>query len=1034
MRPRLYTVPSSADFIATLADAILNNAILHDWPRQGDPLSLAEGTILLPTQRAARALAEALSAQLGGGAILPRITPLGDVDEAEDALLLAEGGFGEDFTELPAITETERRLVLAKLIQKWSDQVRHAIKAEGPRNALERAFTTDEGGFRVASSTADTLALATALGRLIDTLAIHDVQWSDVHKLVPTDHDEYWDISRKFLTIAAEQWPRHCADNNYMDAALRRHRVLNKEAHRLTREKPNAPLIAAGSTGSMPATAHLLKAIAALPHGAVVLPGLDQILDDASYKFIADEPTHPQALLARLIQQIGVKRREIVPLTPSHPRDALASTALRPAETTNLWADANLKLAPETIHAALDTVTLIEAQDDREEALAIAIALRETLEIPDQTAALVTPDRDLAERVTAELRRWDVSIIDTAGQPLDKSEAGAFALLAAEIVARDWDAQTLLALLHHPFFRFGLGDEVRARAIATLDMGVLRGRAPLQGINALIATAEEAQHEDVYRAPRPRKRLSETDWDVCLAMLARLRACFAPLALPSAPPNLWAQALTDCLDALSRDEAGTPCAFERSDGAMLAALLQEMAQSRHGDPVKRRDLPQTLAGLMQGRSALAPGRPHPRLQILGLIEARLVRADRMILGGLDESVWPPDTRTDPFLNRAMRQQLKLPAPEKRVGQTAHDFVSAFGAEHVVLTRANKRAGKPTVPSRLLLRLEAVAGAALNDVRKRGQFYLDAARLLDEADAPGAPPLPDKIKAPRISVDPALVPRDYRITEIEKLIRDPYAIFAKRILELDPLQPVAMPPGAAERGTLIHEVIGDFAKAHPIKLPPDARAQLLEAGDKLFAAYAAYPDVAAFWRPRFEAIVDYYLDWEEERRKSTKRVIAETDGRLAIDHDEVGPIVLRGRADRIEILKDGTLAIVDFKTGNPPGTKEVQLGKNPQLTLEAAMAAQGAFTDVPKADASELVYVKLKGDAALNDERHIEDEDNDAMDLADDHLARVVALIAEYCRGERPFLSRVHMKKAGDQSDYDHLARVREWSTSGESDA
>jgi ATP-dependent helicase/nuclease subunit B len=294
-------------------------------------------------------------------------------------------------------------------------------------------------------------------------------------------------------------------------------------------------------------------------------------------------------------------------------------------------------------------------------------------------------------------------------------------------------------------------------------------------------------------------------------------------------------------------------------------------------------------------------------------------------------------------------------------------------------------------------------------------------------------LPQKIKAPRIAVDPALVPREYRITEIEKLIRDPYEIFARRILELDPLQPVAMPPGAAERGTLIHDVIGDFTKAYPTKLPPDARAQLLDAGDRLFAAYAAYPDVAAFWRPRFEAIVDYYLDWEEERRKSAKRVIAETDGRLAIDHDAVGPIILRGRADRIEILKDGTLAIVDFKTGNPPGAREVQQGKNPQLTLEAAMAARGVFNDVPKADASELVYVKLKGDATLNDERHIEDENNDAMDLADDHLERVIALIAEYCSGTRPFLSRVHMKKAGDRGDYDHLARVREWSTSGESD-
>lgn len=1029
MQPRVFTIPASSNFIATFADALLANRILPDWPRQGEPLSLAEGTILLPTQRAARALKQALTERLGGGAILPRITPLGDVDEAEDEFLFAEGGWGEDGESLPAISETERRLVLARLIAEWSDRVRLALRIDGPKTALERAFVTDEGGFRVASSTADTLALATALGRLIDTLSIHDVKWNAVHQLVPGDHDEYWEISRKFLAIAAELWPEHCKDKGYMDAALRRHQVLNREAQRLAREKPNAPLIAAGSTGSMPATANLLKAIARLPQGAVVLPGLDLLLDDASYKFVAEEPTHPQALLAKLVHHMGVKRNEVVALAPSAPRDQLASTALRPAETTNLWADETLKLPPETIKDALDGVTLIEAQDDREEALAIAIALREVLDTPDRTAALVTPDRDLAERVTAELRRWDIAIIDTAGQPLDKSEAGAFALLTSEIIAQDWDAQTLLALLHHPFFRFAMSDTDRGRAVATLDLGVLRGRAPVRGIDALIDTAMLARTEDIYHAPKPRQRISEADWELCLALLTRLRAVFEPLRLPAASATEWATALSDCLDALSRDTDDTPCAFDRSDGAMLATMLQEMMASQHGAAIKQRDLPATLAGLMQGRSALAPGATHPRLQILGLIEARLVRADRMILGGLDESVWPPDTRTDPFLNRPMRNDLKLPAPEKRIGQTAHDFVSAFGAQNVILTRAHKRAGKPTVTSRLLQRLEAVSGKAMEDARARGQFYLEAARLLDSANAPNAPALPPKIRAPRIEVDPALVPRDYRITEIEKLIRDPYQIFAKRILALDPLPPIATPPGPAERGTLIHDIIGDFARAHPVQLPPDARAQLLAAGEEFFVRHAAYPEVAAFWRPRFERIVDAYIDWEEARRDEIERVVAETDGRLVTESD-VGPIILRGRADRIEIRDDQTLSIVDFKTGRPPGEKEARLGKNPQLTLEAAMAARGAFKDVPELETSELLYVGLQGHAQASI-RAIHDDDYDAMDMANEHLERVLALIAEYCRGERPYLSRVHVKKIEDSGDYDHLARVREWFASGE---
>lgn len=1030
MAARVYTIPASSDFIECFATALLDNRILPDWPRKDDPLSLAEGTILLPTQRAARAFTAALAKRLGGGAILPRITPLGDVDEAEDALLLSEGGFGEDYESPPALSETQRRLVLATMIQKWSQQVREALRHHDQRNRLETALHLDEGGFRVASSAADTLALATALGRLIDTLAIHDKNWHEVHALVPSDHDEYWEISRKFLGIAAELWPAYCADNHVMDAALRRHLVLYREAQRLMRDQPKRPLIAAGSTGSMPATAFLLKAIAHLPQGAVILPGLDLLLDDASFKHVAAEPTHPQALLARLIQTIGISRHDVMALAPATARDHLASAALRPAETTDLWADPAHQLKPALIDEALAQVQLIEAHDDREEALAIAIALRETLTEPDRTAALITPDRDLAERVTAELQRWSISIIDTAGQPLEKSEAGAFALLIAEIMAQNWEAQTLLALLHHPFLKLGFEDAARQRAITTIDLGVLRGRAPLYGLDALIARAEQARLEPHRHAPRPEQRLTSEDWDACLALLSSLRNAFAPLSLSHATAQDWARSLIQCLNDLSRDPTGVSCAFERSDGAMLATVLNEMEASTHNAILARKDLPHILAGLMQGRSALAPGAAHPRLQILGLIEARLVRADRVILGGLDEGVWPPDTRTDPFLNRAMREQLKLPAPEKRVGQTAHDFVSGFGASDVIITRAHKRAGKPTVASRLLLRLEAVAGEALSACRARGTFYSEAARLLDEAQAPNAPPLPAKIKPPRLYVDPALVPRDYRITEIETLIRDPFEIFARRILALDRLAPLATPPNAADRGTFIHDVIGRFAKAHPRQWPPDARAQLLQEGEHFFAAYAAYPEVAAFWRPRFERIIDAYVDWEEARRPHIERVIAETDGRLTIEVDDIGAISLRGRADRIEIRDDGTLAIVDFKTGELPGETETRLGKNPQLTLEAAMAARGAFKNVPAYETSALLYVGLKGHERVKI-RAIHDDNHDAMDLAEEHLERVLALIGEYCRGERPYLSRVHVKKKHYEGDYDHLARVREWSVAGE---
>jgi ATP-dependent helicase/nuclease subunit B len=416
------------------------------------------------------------------------------------------------------------------------------------------------------------------------------------------------------------------------------------------------------------------------------------------------------------------------------------------------------------------------------------------------------------------------------------------------------------------------------------------------------------------------------------------------------------------------------------------------------------------------------------VKILGLLEARLLDADRVVLGGLDEGVWPPRAETDAFLNRPMRAAVGLSPPERRIGQTAHDFVQALGCPDVIVTRAQKRNSSPMVPSRLLQRLAAFVGKpAWDDLIARGDRYRALARRLDE---PAQAPRPLVRPAPK--PDPALIPRALSVTEVETLVRDPYAIFARHVLKLDPLDSLALMPGAADRGTIVHEVLGRFARAAPETLPAAAAELLLQLGQDEFAPIAkAYPELYAEWWPRFERIAATYLEWEEERRGGIRRVHPEIAGHWTFTLPDGSAFALRARADRIEENRDGSFTIVDFKTGAVPSVREVFAGFSPQLTLEAAMLMQGAFRDVPKATrVPGLFYVHVSGGRKALDERAIEpgrDESRSLAELVADHRAKLEGLLARYVAGEAGFVSRPYPKYAKRYGAYDHLARVKEWS-------
>jgi len=1027
---RVFTIAPSAPFLPTLIGALVDGRLVPGFPASDDPLALTAATLYLPTRRACRLARDLFLDALGRNcALLPRIRPIGDVDEDELAFAdAAAGGLAETALDLPpALAPLERRLLLARLVLQWAESAE--LHGAG-------------GAPLVAHSPAAALRLADDLARLIDDMTTRQVPYDRLDRIVPDRFDTYWQLSLKFLKIAREAWPGILNERGAIEAAARRDRLIAAEAARLA--ATDGPVIAAGSTGSIPSTAALLTTIARLPHGAVVLPGLDTDLDKAAWELIgghepgSDTPGppaygHPQYAMQAFLKGLAIDRGMVTALAEpaSHGRERILSEAMRPAAATERWRE---RLAGSAVDAALADVTVIEAANADEEALAIAVALRETLEEEHTTAALATPDRALARRVIAALARWDIAVDDSGGDALVDTPAGRFARLIAEAAFSGLPPVTLLALLKHPLFHLSQAADGYARAVAALERAVLRGPRPRPGSAGLtdaLATFR-AEREKLHRRD-PRILIREADLDSAATLVARLAAALAPLEGLGSKPRRFGDVATahrGVLVALATGRGGEAAALAGDDGAAVLAAFEDVVARPTGDDiaVAPADYPELFAAAIGDRVVRRPDR-HARVRIFGLLEARLQTIDRIVLGALVEGTWPPEARTDPWLSRPMRQELGLDLPERRIGLSAHDFAQALGAREVILSRAAKVAGVPTVASRFVQRLEAVAGpAAWTRARERGERYLAWARSLD------APQKIERIAAPQPRPPAIARPTSITVTDVEHWLRDPYTIYAKHILKLAPLDPVDTPPGARDRGNLIHDAIGDFSKLHPDRLPPDPAGELIGLGRTRFEPLADYPEARAFWWPRFLRIARWFAGWDAQRRSTLAHTHAEIGGKIDIPL-AIGSFRLIARADRIERRGDGRYAIVDYKTGQARTEKQVRTGLAPQLTLESAILRNGGFADIPAgASIEEILYVTLRGGEPAGEACPIEFQEGTPDSQADRALARFTMLVARFADEREPFRSLVHPMWRARYGDYDHLARVKEWRAADEADA
>lgn len=1053
-RKRILTIPPGAPFLRTLANGLLTGGIVPSFtfdPAQ--PEALADVSIFVPTRRAARVLRSEFALLLANGsAILPTIRPLGETDDDS-------GFFEAALPESPDMQEPigpiAAALELARLITLW-------------RNSLPAAVVDFHGGAPVIApaSPADAVWLAKELMTLIAEVETAEVDWERLNQLDAQDYASWWQLTLEFLKIAHVYWPARLEELNASSPARHRNAILKAEVERLASAVHKGPVIVAGSTGSLPATARLIEAVSRLEQGAIVLPGLDQAMPDAHWESLrADlsqpgampDPTifgHPQFGLARLLDELKIRRDDVITYgaPPVHidTRSQAVSLALAPAAATHAWPELKAGLGDAAMEAAFADAALIEAPNERAEATAIAVALKLALDesnVLDSQVALITPDRALARRVVVELERFSIEADDSAGTPLAATPQGTLLKILLEATLLPGDPVPIVSLLKHPLTRLGLPAERMRTAARLLEIHALRGGTGAVDISMLGPTFLERVQETATARHRPawRRPPSKAEATLVLDAAQRIARAAEPLVslfvqrseMPSfsvaQTTGVWAQKTGEALEAFAVDEAGSLSGLWTGEaGEALADLLSGTMETPTGLQLSGAEWTSVLEALMAGMSVKPRAMSHPRVFIWGTQEARLQHVDTIVLGGMNEGQWPQQPGTNPFLSRSMKMKMGLEPPERRAGQIAHDFQMASAMPKVVYSRSLRSGNAPSVASRFLQRLLTIAGQPLSDrMRMQGEFFLHCAASLDTGERQ------EPAQRPEPKPDPALIPNTYSFSEAGRLRRDPYSVYARRILKLNPVDPFNTDPGPAERGTLYHGIIEAFVGRKIDATSPDAWAMLMELADEAFAAAGLPPHVAATWRPRFDDTARSFLAWESRRQSAIRQSWTEVRGEMTLP----GGFQLTGYADRIDLTDGAAADILDYKTGSSPSLKQARTLIDPQLALEAAALQAGAFQSVGRHEPGDLIYVRLRPGSRFKTETvnaeagktRSKTAGKSSTQLAEDAARELDKLLVMLKAGRRGFLSRVLPESAVADGDYDHLARVAEWASGDAND-
>ncbi len=969
--PRVFALPIGTDFSRAFVTGLFERA------KTMAPHDFARTEIYLNTRRSARRVEDLLKKQ--GAMLLPKLKVISDL--AYDASAPVD---------LPLPTSAlKRRLILADLVAALI--------------ALEPDLAPKSSVFSLAGTLAD----------ILDEMHGEAVSFDRLKDIELGNSSEHWVRSLKFLNILSDYW----TSQGLVDAEARQRAVIEAYAKHWKTKPPDHPIIIAGSTGSRGATALFMQAVANLPLGAVVLPGLDIETPKPVWDILTkprSNDDHPQSMLARLTAKLGIDAADLQLWTDAPvfaaERNKLVSLALRPAPVTDQWLEEGPQLIPELLPAT-DNISMIAAASPKQEADTIALYLRDAAE-QGETAVLITPDRHLTRRVAANLKRWNIVPDDSAGEPLHLSPAGIFLRLTAGLIGKDLTPTELIAVLKHPLTHKSAGRNDHLRWTRDLELArldrdtpLIRGGPPIVDFDLLHKWADT----------KPPEVTKWVDW---------IGRAFAPLTdVANRPMSDWIILHQALIETLSKGTVGeTVSVWDGTDGTeaqkIFASLVSEATGQTHWTAS---DYAALLHSLLQSETVRDAVTPHPNIAIWGTLEARVQGADLVILGGLNEGIWPQKPNPDPWLNRAMRKQLGLLLPERNIGLSAHDFQQAIAQKRVVFSRAIRDGEAPTVASRWLTRLENLLGGlgdsgnqALKNMSARGDIWTTLSRKLDR-------PTGKLVKATRPAPIPPLGvhPKRLSVTRIKTLVRNPYEIYAQSILGLRPIKPYGLQADALERGIVLHAIIEAYNVSDRVKAGDYAPEHFLELAADILERDVPWASARRLWFGRLRRIAPWFVEAEKNRAALGAIAAQEVKGtRKATEFD----FSLSAKADRIDRGTDGRLIIYDYKSGDPPSPKVIaQFDK--QLQLEAAIAEAGGFENIGPAAVSTLQYIGLKRPDAVQ-----------STPISDDTWPDLIKLLSCYFENGAGYGARTKMKLDVFGSDYDQLSRLDEWQDADPFDA
>ncbi|PIB26519.1 double-strand break repair protein AddB [Amylibacter kogurei] len=967
--PRVFSQSIGVDFFNAFVAGLLERT--SDKP----PEYLATIEIFVNTTRAARRLKQLFIES--GACLLPRIRLITDL--ANDPLAPIS---------LPKpVPALRRRLQLGQLVQ--------ALIKSDPSLAPQSAAYD----------------LADALAALMDEFQGEAVPLSALEGIVLENQSEHWNRSLKFLQIIATHW----TENARTDPNDRQHHVAQAYADYWRENPPNHPIIVAGSTGSRGHTALFMEAVANLPLGAIVLPGFDKDMPTGVWQTLCKSNSaldHPQAGFAKLLTRLKVNPADIDHWHDKAPfnidRNELVSLALRPAPVTDQWRKEGKKLSPNIYNSTIN-IDFIEAKSPKEEALAIAVRLRKAAEDGVQSV-LITPDRNLTRRVETALGRWGIIPDDSAGQPLDLSPPGVFLRLAADVMGQKLSPQRLLAILKHPLTHSGGDRGEHQRRISEIELKILRGGDPEVNFDTMRNWAQKLNDP------------ASIQW------VAWLESAFKTVE-NAAPRDLtqWIHDHQTLAQTLSRgaDKDATGALWDKEAGIEAGKIWQEFsAESKYGGILNITEYRALLRLVLSKGEIRGATQAHPLISIWGTMEARVQGSELVILGGLNEGIWPKTPSPDPWLNRNMRGQIGLALPDRQIGLSAHDFQLAIGSPNVVLSRAIRDNESPTVASRWMIRLSNLikgiddeSNAQFQSMQSRGNHWIAIANAIDRVEN-------TEPRATRPSPMPPASARPDRlsVTEIKNLVRDPYAIYAKHVLGLRKLDDVGREPDALVRGISIHTFLENYVSEAIENKEKLNSEYFINLAESVLAKEVPWPAMQRLWLARLQRVAQWFVEGEVDRQKFGTVIAQERRGKF---YDAELDFTLSVQADRIDMNDAGNYAIYDYKAGKPPTAKSIA-DFDKQLQLEAAIAGKGKFDDLGSAKVVHLEYIGMHQD---QETREIP-IDSPPIDQVWEEFRQ---LISNYKLTKTGFTARDKLLSENDFSDYDHLSRKGEWELTDDPD-